>query len=257
MNKNILTTTVVALLVGAGSGYWLASSAPERAVDAPATAVESKPLFYRNPMNPAITSPVAAQDEMGMDYIPVYAENNTPKERQPLFYRNPMNPAIISPVPAQDEMGMDYIPVYADESAGTNAPTGTVKIDPTVVQNIGVRTTVAKRASLSRNIRTIGRVTYDEQRVARLHPKYEGWVEQLFIDKTGDRVKKDDMLLSVYSPQLVATQEEYLLALESATKLKDSPFADVREGAESMLRSARERLLMLDVPAHQIAQLRA
>jgi len=257
VNKTILTTTVIALLIGAGGGYWLAAGTPEKTTRTQTAAGEAKPLFYRNPMNPAITSPVPAQDEMGMDYIPVYAENNTPKKRQPLFYRNPMNPAITSPVPAQDEMGMDYIPVYADESAGTNAPTGTVKIDPTVVQNIGVRTTVAKRATLSRNIRTIGRVTYDEQRVARLHPKYEGWVEQLFIDKTGDRVKKDDMLLSVYSPQLVATQEEYLLALESAAKLKDSPFADVREGAESMLRSARERLLMLDVPAHQIAQLRA
>ncbi len=76
-------------------------------------------LFYRNPMNPAITSPAPAKDEMGMDYIPVYAEKLQPKrEPEILFYRNPMNPAITSPVPAQDEMGMEYIPVYAEDDAG-------------------------------------------------------------------------------------------------------------------------------------------
>ncbi len=109
---------------------------------------------------------------------------------------------------------------------------------------------------MSRHIRTIGRVTYDEQRVMRLHPKYDGWVEKLFIDKTGEHVKKDTMLLSIYSPLLVATQEEYLLALNNVARLKDSPFADVREGAVSLLRSTQERLQLLDVPEHQIRQLR-
>lgn len=257
MNKNIIATTVIALLVGSGVGYWVSSNKFDESAGKQTAAGERKPLFYRNPMNPAITSPAPAKDEMGMDYVPVYAEDSQPKESKPLFYRNPMNPAITSSVPAKDEMGMDYIPVYAEENTGANAPAGTVRIDPTVVQNIGVRTTVAQRATLSRNIRTIGRVTYDEQRVARLHPKYEGWVEKLFIDKTGDWVRKGDMLMSIYSPQLVATQEEYLLALNSAAKLKDSPFSDVRDGAESLLHSTKERLQLLDVPVHQIDQLKA
>ncbi|MDX8382992.1 MAG: efflux RND transporter periplasmic adaptor subunit, partial [Ghiorsea sp.] len=180
----------------------------------------------------------------------------TAPEKKVLFYRNPMNPNITSPVFAQDEMGMDYIAVYADDGGGdTSAPSGTVKINPTVVQNIGVRTTLAKLKTLSRNIRTVGRVTYDEERVARLHPKYDGWVEQMFIDKTGDKVEKGSMLMAIYSPQLVATQEEYLLALRNAEILADSPFPDVRDGAKSLLASARERLELLDVPAHQIKQL--
>ncbi len=99
--RGIVLAVVVALAAGAGGGYWLA--AQKGAVPGAGTVeAERKPLFYRNPMNPAITSPVPAKDEMGMDYIPVYAEEEKPKERKPLFYRNPMNPAITSPVPAKD-----------------------------------------------------------------------------------------------------------------------------------------------------------
>ncbi len=217
MNKQIWIVAAVMLAVGGGGGYWFASQ--------------------QNSSSQTRTSVDDAQ------------------ERKVLFYRNPMNPAITSPVPAQDEMGMDYIPVYADDGGDTSAPAGTVSIDPTVVQNIGVRTTTAKLTTLSRTIRTVGRVTFDEERVARLHPKYDGWVEKMFIDKTGDHVSKNTMLMSIYSPQLVATQEEYLLALNNAEMLEESPFPDVRKGAQSLLRSARERLELLDVPAHQIKQL--
>ena len=257
MNKNIVATAVIALLIGSGFGYWFSSGKTAGSATQHAVTSEPKVLFYRNPMNPLITSPLPAKDEMGMDYLPVYAEDMQAQERKPLFYRNPMNPAITSTVAAKDEMGMDYIPVYAEKNSASEAPAGTVRIDPTVVQDMGVRTITVKRATLSRNIRTIGRVTYDEQRVARLHPKYEGWVEKLFIDKTGDRIRKGRMLLSIYSPQLVATQEEYLLALDNAEKLKHSPFADVRDGAASLLRSSKERLQLLDVPKHQIDQLTA
>jgi len=211
----------------------------------------AKALSWRNPMNPAITSPVFAKDEMGMDYLPICAEE---KEKKILFYRNPMNPAITSSVAARDEMGMDYIPVYED--GGSDAVVGTVSIDPTVVQNIGVRTTTAKQKTISRDIRTVGRVTFDEQRVARLHPKIEGWVEKLFIDRTGEQVSKNTMLLAIYSPQLVASGEEYLLALNNWKTLKDSPFADIREGAKRLLQTSLDRLKLLDVPAHQLKEIR-
>jgi Cu(I)/Ag(I) efflux system membrane fusion protein len=171
---------------------------------------------------------------------------------EPLYYRNPMNPAITSPVPAKDHMGMDYIPVYAEDEAG---PVGTVKIDPVVRHNIGLRTTVAERKSMSRAIRTPGRVTYDEQKLVRLHPKVEGWIQSIYIDKTGQPVEYDDILLSIYSPKLVSTQQEYLLALKNFEALKDSPFDDIREGARTLAASARERLVLLDVPHHQIVEL--
>ncbi len=257
MNKQTLVVAIlVALSVGGVGGYWFASqSAPDAAHIAGDAAQNRKPLFYRNPMNPAITSPVPAQDEMGMDYIPVYADKNKPKERKALFYRNPMNPAITSPVPAQDEMGMDYIPVYADNDSDSDAPAGTVRIDPVTVQNIGVRTAVAEQRTLSRHIRAVGRVAYNEERLSRLHPKTEGWIKELRIDKTGSPVKKDDILLSIYAPQLVASQEEYLLAMKNRRILGDSPFDDIRQGAIDLERTARERLELLDVAEHQIREL--
>ncbi|MCF6336370.1 MAG: efflux RND transporter periplasmic adaptor subunit [Gammaproteobacteria bacterium] len=257
MNKQtVMVAILVALAVGGGGGYWFASRmAPDAMSTAGDAKQERKALFYRNPMNPAITSPVPAQDEMGMDYIPVYADDNTPKERKALFYRNPMNPAITSPVPAQDEMGMDYIPVYADEDNAGDAPAGTVKIDPVTVQNIGVRTAIVEQRTLSRHIRAVGRVAYNEERLSRLHPKTEGWIKELRIDKTGSPVKKNDILLSIYAPQLVASQEEYLLAMKSKQILADSPFDDIRQGAIDLEKTARERLELLDMAEHQIREL--
>jgi Cu(I)/Ag(I) efflux system membrane fusion protein len=132
---------------------------------------------------------------------------------KPLFYRNPMNPEVTSPVPAKGSMGMDYIPVYADETQGANP--GTVVIDPTIQANIGLRTATAKRKAMSRTIRAVGRVDYDEEKLVRLHPKVEGWIRDMHIGKTGQPVENDDILLTIYSPKLVATQQEYLLSLEN------------------------------------------
>lgn len=175
------------------------------------------------------------------------------EKRQPLFYRNPMNPNITSPVPAKDSMDMAYLPVYADNEK--NDIVGTVKIDPVVVQNIGVRTATARRTSISRTIRAAGRVDFNEERMARLHPKVEGWIEEIRVDKTGQYVEKDDILLSIYSPKLVSTQQEYLLALNNLSALKKSPFDEIRQGAEDLVKSSRERLMLLDVPEHQIQEL--
>lgn len=254
MNKNSVFFVLAALAVGLAGGYFFSGSqqlSETTAGDGPCPD-GSKALSWRNPMNPAINSPVFTKDEMGMDYLPICAE--TKKEKKVLFYRNPMNPAITSPVAAQDEMGMDYIPVYDD--GGNDTVAGTVSIDPTVVQNIGVRTTIAKQKTISRDIRTVGRVIFDEQRVARLHPKVEGWVEKLFIDRTGEQVGKNTMLLAIYSPQLVASGEEYLLALKNWQTLKNSPFSDIRDGAKRLLNSSLDRLKLLDVPKHQLKQIR-
>ncbi|MDX1734775.1 MAG: efflux RND transporter periplasmic adaptor subunit [Halioglobus sp.] len=174
------------------------------------------------------------------------------QQREPIFYRNPMNPAVTSPVPAKDHMGMDYIPVYAEEETG---PVGTVRIDPVTRHNIGLRTTVVERKPMSRAIRAPGRVTYDEESLVRLHPKVEGWIQEVYIDRTGQGIEYDDILLSIYSPKLVATQQEYLLALKNLATLRDSPFDDIREGARRLAASARERLTLLDVPEHQIVEL--
>jgi Cu(I)/Ag(I) efflux system membrane fusion protein len=255
----------VALLVGVGAGIWMSGYRSQipwlvpglESVAAAGMEAGEKPLFWRNPMNPAITSPVFTKDEMGMDYLPVYADapKTGKKERKVLFWRNPMNPAITSPVFTKDEMGMDYLPVYADDGGAADEPTGTVKIDPVTVQNIGVRTVKAKRQAFSRSVRALGRVIADETRITRLHPKTEGWIEKLFINKTGEPVKKDDILFSIYSPKLVSSQHEYLLALRNLKALGESEYPDIREGARQMAEISRERLQLLDVPEHQIREL--
>jgi membrane fusion protein, copper/silver efflux system len=173
---------------------------------------------------------------------------------QPLFYRAPMNPDVTSPVPAKDEMGMDYVPVYAEDQANAGQP-GTVLIDPVTLQDIGVRTAVAKRTAFSHTIRAPGRIAYDEENLSKIHLRTDGWVEKLYISRTGDPVAPGSLLLSLYSPQLVSSQQEYLLALKSWESQKDSPFPDVRKSAEDLLRISKKRLELLDVPASRIKEL--
>jgi len=216
MNKQMLTAVVIgviALTLGVSGGYWFASQRMEMP---PAPSASEQP--------------------------------------EPLFYRHPMTPEVTSPVPAKDEMGMDYVAVYAD-SGGTSGPAGTVQIDPVTVQSIGVRTAAAERRTLTRTIHTLGRVDYDEQRITRLHPKIEGWIEELYVDTTGELIVEDAILLSVYSPQLVVTQQEYLVALRNQETLSASPFPDVPRGAEELVESTLDRLRLLDVPEHQIMEL--
>jgi len=128
MNKSAFIIAPIMLMIGLAGGYWLASS-QQASEHLEPNVSEPKILFYRNPMNPEVTSPIPAKDGMGMDYIPVFAEQNKLKSPEILFYRNPMNPEITSAIPAKDNMGMDYVPVYAEEKNAINEPAGTVNID--------------------------------------------------------------------------------------------------------------------------------
>ena len=216
MNARAILIAAAALAAGAGGGYWYALRQHQAA------------------------APAAGQQAEG---------------RKILFYRHPMNPSITSPVPAKDEMGMDYIPVYADDSEGEDEPAGTVKIDPVVVQNIGVRTERAQQRVLARRIVTVGRVDYDERRLARLSPKVSGWVERLAVSETGQPVRRGQVLFEIYSPQVVASAEEYLLALDNRDILGASVYPEIRQAAERLVRSARERLRLLDVPEGEIRRI--
>lgn len=175
------------------------------------------------------------------------------EDKEPLYYRHPMNPEVTSPTPDKDDMGMDYIPVYA-EGQQEKIP-GTVTVDPVTTQSMGVRTARAQRESLSRVVRAPGRVEYDEEQVTRLHPKTDGWIERLRVNKTGERVNEDDILLDIYSPNLVTSQEEYLLTLRSLENARQGRDARAIDRARQIARSSRERLTLLDVPEHQIVEL--
>ncbi|MBT3428548.1 MAG: efflux RND transporter periplasmic adaptor subunit [Gammaproteobacteria bacterium] len=250
MNKSLITFTLFIFVLGLGIGYWM--STPNQ--DDRIKVAEPEPIFYRSPMDPTVTSVIPAKDTMGMKYIPVYTKQENRVEREVLFYRNPMNPEITSPIPAKDSMGMDYVPVYANRQS-TVEPVGTVRIDPVVVQNIGVRTSTVERKSFARTVRVPGRIDVNEERIMRLHPKVEGWVEEIFIDKSGQMVAEDDILLGIYSRKLVATQEEYILALAGQEALTEFTIPEVRRGAEQLVESSKTRLEFFDVPGHQIHEL--
>ncbi len=140
-----------------------------------------------------------------------------------------------------------------EEMARMPAPTpaagagGELDVAPERLQSIGVRYERATRRSLDREIRTVGRVATDERRLARVNVKIEGWIDQLYVNTTGQAVTRGQPLFTLYSPELLATQEEYLLALRSVRTLGDSQFPEVAAGAKSLLEAARRRLELWDI----------
>ena len=174
----------------------------------------------------------------------------TPAERTVLYWRAPMDPAYTSDQPGKSPMGMDLVPVYADQvDSGSQ-----ITIDPVTVQNMGVRTAVLRRSPLVRTIRTVGRVDYDEQQVTFINTKFDGWIETLHVNKTGQQVAKGQPLFDVYSPQLYSAQEEYLAAIRGLDALSGAS-KEVRRQSQQLLDAARIKLAYLDVSDEQIAAL--
>jgi Cu(I)/Ag(I) efflux system membrane fusion protein len=131
-------------------------------------------------------------------------------DREVLYWVAPMDPNFRRDKPGQSPMGMDLKPVYTDQ---IDSEPGVVRIDPTVVNNLGVRTEVAERSSLSRRVETVGYIAYDEDTVQHIHTRVDGWIENLAATAKGDPVKKGQLLFELYSPTLVSAQEEFLAAI--------------------------------------------
>jgi len=180
----------------------------------------------------------------------------SPGERKVLFYRNPMNPAITSPVPAKDEMGMDYVPVYADEAKEQAGQGATVSIDPAVVQNMNVQTELVKRRDVTREIRTVGYLDYDQQQMVTVTTKYPGFIEKVFVNYLGEPVREGQPLFEIYAPELVQTQQDLLTALAFVGRMKDAP-EDARRRAEALVEASRARLGYWDISRAQIQKLEA
>ncbi len=164
------------------------------------------------------------------------------------YWRAPMDPSYIRQEPGKSLMGMDLLPVCASES-------GVVQVDSAMVQSIGVRTALVEIRDLSRSIRALGRVTYDERQVAHVHTKVQGWIERLYVDFVGQDVRRGQPLLEIYSPELVATQEELLLAARYKIATGDSPFEDVKSSGSSLLDATRRRLELWDISKRDIDRL--
>lgn len=162
---------------------------------------------------------------------------NAPTERKILYYRNPMGLPDTSPIPKQDSMGMDYVPVYDGDEVGS----ATVSISPDKVQLLGVQTEAVQHRTLTRNVRATGVIEVDERKQQWVSPRFEGWVQQLHVNATGQRVARGEPLLTVYSPELESAAREVQLAHES--------------GLIEVEKSARSRLDNWQIAAEDMAQL--
>jgi Cu(I)/Ag(I) efflux system membrane fusion protein len=213
---------------------------------APAAA-EKKVLYWIDAMNPTRKYDRPGKAPDGMALVPVYAENQT-AQKKILYWVDPMHPAYKSDKPGKaPDCGMELVPVY-DDGTMANAPSNVsgyanVKLTSERQQLIGVQTGMTEMRSLGRSVRTVGRVAVDETRLYKINTKFDGYIEKLYVNVTGQQIRKGQPLFSVYSPDLLSTQQEYLLAMRAAKQ------------APSLLAAARQRLLLWDITPAEIREL--
>ncbi len=165
-------------------------------------------------------------------------------ERKVLYYRNPMGLPDTSPVPKKDAMGMDYVPVYEGEAEAVGG--STISISPDRVQKLGVKSEAAALRELKQTLQLTGRVAIDERRTYTVAPKFEGWVERLYANATGQTVAKGQPLFDVYSPELVSAQREHALAVQGMAALKDAD-DEAKESMQRLAEASRARLQNWDI----------
>lgn len=203
-------------------------------------------LFRPDRATPEDHSPVAdASDTTAKGHNALAAAD---RNGDGVVYRSGMHPWIIEDEPGQCPIcGMDLVPTPVNASAD-----GIVEIDPGTIQNIGVRTALVMIEPLGRSVRTTGRFEANQQLQTAVSPKISGWIEKLHVDYDGARVRRGQPLLEIYSPELVSTQEEYLLALRNAQRLAGTPAA---ADAERLVEAARRRLSYWDISEEQVRRL--
>ena len=169
-----------------------------------------------------------------------------------LYYRNPMGLSDTSPVPRKDSMGMDYVPVFEGEEGGNDGKQIVLGIEK--VQKLGVKSEAATLRILDRTVRAVGKIVANERRTYTIAPKFEGWVERLYVNTSGQTVSKGQPLFEVYSPELISALREYALATQGALSLKDAG-SDARAGMEQLAAASLARLRNWDIADDQIRQL--
>jgi Cu(I)/Ag(I) efflux system membrane fusion protein len=266
MNKlYMFLVLLIGLGLGAAGGDWLkqrveVSSARGQvpaSTQAAATLEGRAILYYRDPSGAPYWSAVPKKDRRGRDYLPVYDEAEpmfSPSRAQApvgtgkiLYYRNPMGLPDTSPVPRKDSMGMDYIPVYEDEATDDAA---VVKISLDRVQRSGVRTEPVKKHVLDQPVRAVGTVALDESKLSIVTLRSDGYIEDLFVNTTGQPVHAGEPLFRVYSSQIQQAQIDLLVAVDSIKR--SVPGAD----PERALNGAMQRLRNLAVPENRISEVR-
>jgi len=269
VKTKIISVLILLIIVASGAWFYRNSIAAwvhgnpaptETSTTAPG---ERKILYWYDSMNPAYKSDKPGKAPDGMDLVPKNADeestarNTTPGERKILYWYDPMHPAYKSDKPGTaPDCGMLLVPKYADEEgAMKNMAPGTVQITADKQQLIGVRMGKVERQRIERMLRLVGRIGVDETRVSHIHTKVSGYIEHVYADFVGKEVKAGDPLFTIYSPDLVSTQQEFLIAVRAQKELKDAPYKEVSSGAASLVNAARERLRLWDVGEEEIAEL--
>ncbi len=256
--KAIRTISLLVLIVAAFAGGYI-YKAVKGSPTASTRKGERKILYWVDPMHPAYKSdkPGIAPD-CGMKLEPVYADGGVAEsapaaERKVLYYRDPKDPNFKAQQPGLNpETGNDLEPVYANDAS--TMPPGTVQITPEKQQLIGVKYAQVEMSAGSRTIRAVGKVAVDETRIQHVHTKVEGWIDKVFVDFIGQLVKKGDPLLTVYSPDMLATQRELLLAAKAKSVMRNSTLPSAFDQSESLLQATRRRLELWDLSEAQINQ---
>jgi membrane fusion protein, copper/silver efflux system len=222
----------------------------------PAAEAAKKPALYRCPMHPTFTSDKPGSCGIcGMDLVLAEDEEQTaaapaapPAPKSKTMYRSTMSPNEISDKPGKDSMGMEMVPFEVEEVAPSEVSgRAAVKISSERQQLIGVKTATLKIQPIHKVVKAVGRIDYAEPNISLVTLKFEGWIEKLIVNSTGRLVRRGEPLLEIYSPDLVAAQQEYLLAL----KAKDIP----GNSGLSVLNSAREKLRLWDISDQQVENL--
>jgi RND family efflux transporter MFP subunit len=182
-------------------------------------------------------------------------------ERKILYWVDSMNPAYRSDKPGLAPDGMKLVPVYAGEAPAethqdhtAETVAGAFQISPEKQQLIGVAFSTAEIVSGGESVRAVGRVTPDETRITRVHPKIEGWIEKTQVDFTGQLIAKGAPLLSIYSPEMLASEQEFLLALRARETMRSNPSQEAAFNADSLVAAARRRLELWDLSAAQLEE---
>ncbi len=223
-----------------------------------------KKVMYHCPMHPTVISDRPGDCPIcGMRLVPFEpaatgdSKKPAPEAAQPsakkTMWRSTMNPDEVSDHPGKDSMGMEMVP-FTVEVPKENAPQGltSVGVSPQEAQRIGLTYGTVGMRALSKTVRTSARIVPDETRLFRVNTKVGGWVDKLYVDTTGQAVRRGQPLLSIYSPDLVASQQELLSALAAAKELEASPDKTVASGGRDLVDAAEKRLKLWDVTDAQI-----
>ena len=180
-----------------------------------------------------------------------------PAERKILYWQDPMHPAYKSDKPGiAPDCGMKLVPVYAEEAeAMAEMPPGTVRLSAEKQQRVGVKLGRAEVRALSKTVRAVAKIAVDERSLTHAHTKVDGWLEDVFVNYVGESVQHGQPLFTLYSPELLSAQQEYLIALKAKRELAGSARPEIARSTEALLQASRERLRLWDVSDDQIRKL--